>query len=136
MFSRATRTTQVVPAASTDYRLISGWTDNKATRIGYRYGTTAWGWLHIQPHNVTNTMVKKTTQFPRSRTVSGTTITYVTPANEFTCWLTVCWITRTMDVQVVVNSSPRLSDGYPKGVISAYCVGANVCPSWVVKVAG
>ena len=117
------------------YSIYSQWWDNKRIKAAVRNGTGTWGWQHLQKHNVSLAMLQKTTQFPRNRDVSGTTITYVTPANLFTCWLGSCRVDRTMDVRVISNNT-RLSDGAPRGIITAYCVGPTVCPAWVRQVAG
>lgn len=122
-------------AAVSAYSIYSQWWDNKAVKVAVRNGTSAWGWQHLQKHNVSLSMVKKTTQFPRNRDASKTGITYVTPANLYTCWLTWCRVDKTMDVKVVMNNT-RLNDGAPRGIITAYCIGATVCPEWVRQVAG
>ncbi|TFD67759.1 hypothetical protein [Cryobacterium ruanii] len=94
--------------------------------MAMRKGDSAWGWAHAQNHNVTDkSMIQKTAKFPKSRTAKGTTIVYETTANEYTCWaLTGCKITRTATVRVVANSTV-LSDGWPKGVITSYCVDTS-----------
>jgi len=117
------------------YSIYSQWWDNKRIKAAVRNGTGTWGWQHLQKHNVSLAMLQKTTQFPRNRDVNGTTITYVTPANLFTCWLASCRVDKTMDVRVVSNNT-RLNDGAPRGIITAYCVGPTVCPAWVRQVAG
>jgi hypothetical protein len=122
-------------ASNPSYTVISQWWDSKSIRAAVRRGTSTWGWMHLQKHNVSMAMLQKTTKFPRTRTVTGSTITYVTPAMQFTCWLASCNVDRTMDVKVVLNNT-RLRDGAPKGVITAYCMGVSVCPAWVREVAG
>ena len=67
-------------------------------------------------------MIQKTMKFPKSRTATGMAIVYDTAANKYTGWdFTRCKITRTATVRVVTNSSV-LSNGWPKGVITSYCV--------------
>ncbi|GAA1690961.1 hypothetical protein GCM10009808_04880 [Microbacterium sediminicola] len=122
-------------ASDPAYGIVSQWWDNKSIRVTVRKGTSTWGWTHVQKHNVSMTMIQKTTKFPKTRSVSGSTITYQTPAMKFTCWLATCWVEKSMDVRVVSNNT-RLTDGSPKGVITAYCVGPTVCPAWVRQVAG
>lgn len=120
-------------AAVNPYDQVSIWKDNQALKMALRKGNSAWGWAHAQRHSVTESMIQKTTKFPKSRTATGTTIVYETPANEYTCWaFTGCKITRTATVRVVANRSV-LSDGWPKGVITSYCVDpkSRVCPAWV-----
>jgi hypothetical protein len=128
----------VVPFSTqevTPYTRRDAWKDNKALTVAYRYGTATWGHLHVQKHNISLNMIKKATQFPRTRSVEGTTVVYITPAREFVCYLWGCYVTRSMDVKVVVANN-RLTDGYNKGVITAYCVGPKVCPNWVRATAG
>lgn len=122
-------------AADPAYSIYSQWWDNKYIKVAVRNGTTSWGWQHLQKHNVSLAMLQKTTKFPRSRYMENGSQIYVTPANQYTCWLASCRIDRTMDVKVVVNPT-RLNDGAPRGVISAYCLGPTVCPTWVRQVAG
>ncbi|OFI38892.1 hypothetical protein BIU82_17075 [Arthrobacter sp. SW1] len=101
-----------------------------------RKGTAAFGWAHVQKHSVTLNMIKKTTMFPKTRSIQGgNTIVYQTPANEYDCWLGICRIKRTMDVRAVVNNT-RMGDGLQKGVITTYCVGPMTCPAWVAATAG
>lgn len=80
-------------------------------------------------------MIKKTTMFPRTRSIEGSTIVYDTPAIKYVCWLAFCSIEKQMDVRVVYQTK-KLSDKFAKGVITAYCVGTVVCPQWVRDVAG
>lgn len=122
-------------AADPAYSIYSQWWDNRNIKVAVRNGTNAWGWQHLQKHNVSLSMLKKTTQFPRNRDASNTGITYVTPANLYTCWLTWCRVDKTIDVKVVMNNT-RLNDGAPRGIITAYCIGSTVCPDWVRQVAG
>jgi hypothetical protein len=126
----------IVTAATGAYTRLLVWYDNKYVQNVLRQGTSSWGWVHSRDkHAVTQTMIKKTTQFPRSRTVSGSNIYYVTPAIKYTCWLSFCSIDKQMDVRVVYETT-RLSDNFAKGVITTYCVGVTVCPQWVRDVSG
>lgn len=97
----------------------------------------SFGWAHARQHNTTMSMIKKTTQFPKNRDVSGKTTVYKTPAIEWECWLAVCTAKRSMTVRVVVGTQV-LRDNTQKGLITAYCMKApnDVCPAWVVRVAG
>lgn len=123
-------------AADPAYVIYSRWNDNLAKPTVIRNGTAAFGWAHVQKHRVTLNMVKKTTMFPKTRSVQGgNTIVYQTPANEYECWLGICRIKRTMDVRTVVSNT-RMGDGLQKGVITTYCVGPMTCPAWVAATAG
>lgn len=122
-------------AADPAYSIYSQWWDNKYIKVAVRNGNSTWGWQHLQKHNVSLTMLQKTTKFPRNRYLENGSLIYVTPANQYTCWLASCRIDRTMDVKVIVNPT-RLADGAPRGIITAYCVGPQVCPAWVRQVAG
>ncbi|MGO2658374.1 MAG: hypothetical protein ACTH9T_05105 [Mycetocola reblochoni] len=120
------------------YSVKSQWRDNKHRYVVVRYGATStFGWNHAKPHNVTMAMIKKTTQFPKTRVVSGKTTAYETPAIEWECWLASCHAKRTMTVRAVV-ATQVLRDNVQKGLITAYCKAApsQKCPAWVVKVAG
>lgn len=132
----STKKSRIVQSGSTDYWIKSTWQDNKNLTVALRWGSSTWGWSKISAkHDVTVNMIKKTTQFPRSRDVQGNSYVYVTPANHFTCWLAACWIDKTMDVKVVSDNT-KLSDRLPKGVITSYCIGVTVCPQWVRDAAG
>lgn len=123
-------------AADPAYRRLQTWNDNQYLQVVLRQGTSTWGWTKIQSkHRATLAMAKKTTQFPRTRTVQGGSIVYTTPAMTFTCWLGWCSIDRQMTVKTVFETT-RLSDGFAKGVITTHCVGVTVCPQWVRDVAG
>jgi hypothetical protein len=126
----------ISPASTSAYTRLLVWNDNKYVQNVLRYGTSTWGWVHSRDkHGVTQSMIKKTTMFPRSRTVSGSNIYYQTPAIKYICWMASCSIDRQMDVRVVYDLA-RQSDNFAKGVITAYCVGPTVCPQWVRDVAG
>ncbi|WP_426325479.1 hypothetical protein [Microbacterium sp. E-13] len=134
--SLVAESTSMIRSAVTAYTRVMAWNDNKYVPLVLRQGTSTWGWVKIRDkHAATQTMVKKTTQFPRTRTVSGTNIYYTTPAIKYTCWFSFCTIDKQMDVHVVYETT-RQSDGAAKGVITAYCVGVTVCPQWVRDVAG
>ncbi|MFC4244951.1 hypothetical protein ACFOYW_16370 [Gryllotalpicola reticulitermitis] len=123
-------------AKTSAYAVINAWGDNKGKTVALRQGTSGWGWTHLKPHNVTQAMLARTTQHPAVRTSSGgESLRYETTAHEYVCWIFGCVITKWMTVRVIVDMT-GLSDGYPKGVITAYCLDkTQVCPNWVVKAA-
>jgi hypothetical protein len=117
------------------YYRMANWTDNQAKPVVVRTGTySGFGWEHLRRHNVSIAMLQKTTKFPKTREPQGSAIVYRTPANEYICSWGVCRISRSMMVRVVVENT-RMSDGYQKGVITAYCEGPHICPDWVRRVA-
>lgn len=120
-----------INATSPAYGIQRTWQDNRAAWRALRLGTSTWGWTHAKRHNVSMAIIIKTTQFPRSRVASGDQTVSVTPAREFVCGPFGCWVTRSMDVRLV-HDNRILGDRWPKGVITTYCVGPSVCPSWVV----
>lgn len=117
----------VVLAAQAPWDEVNRWNDNLGVLVVLRYGNgTTWGWIKARDnHGVTQTMIRKTVQFPRDRSPQGSAIVYVTPAIEYSCWLGICTPVRSMDVRVVnaTNNS--------QGVITAYCIGVTICPQWV-----
>lgn len=130
----------VAAAADPAYRIVSKWTDKIAKTTVARAGNgTTWGLTKAQSkHRVNLNMIQKTTKFPRpdgGRVTQGNAIIYVTDAIEWECWLGVCNPKRTMAIKVVVENT-RVSDGYHKGLITAYCMGVTACPQWVINVAG
>ncbi|MGP9527422.1 hypothetical protein [Glutamicibacter sp. AOP5-A2-18] len=121
--------------AALAWDVYSSWKDNKAKTTAIRWGSSTWGWRHVQKHNVSLKMIQKTTKFPKTRTVDGNRIIYTTPANKYTCWLGfACKIDKSATVLVLV-ANQRAGDGKHKGVITAYCTGTKVCPNWVREVA-
>jgi len=130
--SKKAALTPVFRTSSPAFALKWTWRDGRNVRNAIRAGTSTWGWTHVQKHNVSVQMVQITTRFPQHRTISGSTTVYRTPANTYTCWLTVCQISQSMMVRVVHNNT-MLSDGQPRGMITTYCESrtSNVCPNWV-----
>lgn len=126
----------VAAAANPAYTRLATWKDNKAKTTTVRRGTSSFGYNHFSSkHNATINMARKTSQFPKTRTTSGSTIVYKTPANKLVCSIGLgCKITATITVREVVNNT-RLSDGYQKGVITVVCEGYTLCPQWVIDVA-
>ncbi|PPF54623.1 hypothetical protein C5C13_13420 [Clavibacter michiganensis] len=124
-------------AVSTPYRKIDGgrWSDNRAKTVQVREGNSTWGWIHAQQHNVSMNMLIKTSKFPKNRIIQGTAIRYETPANEYRCGPFTCTITRTMTM-AMIHEGKLTSDGYPRGLITSYCLGAGTCPDWVRRAAG
>lgn len=122
-------------AADPAYAIYSQWRDNKYIKVAVRNGNISWGWQHLQKHNVSLAMLQKTTKFPRNRYLKDGNLIYITPANQYICWLASCRVERTMDVRVIMNNT-RLNDGAPRGIITAYCDGPRVCPAWVRQAAG
>lgn len=133
--SLSVQTAGIVRAA-TAYTRLMVWNDNKYVQNVLRQGTSTWGWAHLKAkHNATQAMIKKTTMFPRTRTVEGTSIIYVTPAIKYVCWIGFCSIEKQMNVRVVYETKKQ-SDNFAKGVITAHCDGPVICPQWVRDVAG
>jgi hypothetical protein len=69
-------------------------------------------------HSVAESMVPKTTKFPKSRTAERNDHRLRDVGEQIHLR---CKITRTATLRVVTNGSV-VSDGWPKGVITSYCV--------------
>lgn len=133
--SLSVQTSGIVRTA-TAYTRLMVWNDNKYVQNVLRQGTSTWGWAHLKAkHNATQAMIKKTTMFPRSRTIEKHNIYCETPAIKYVCWIGICSIEKQMDVRVVYDTRKQ-SDKFAKGVVTAHCKGPVICPQWVRDVAG
>lgn len=87
-------------------------------------------------HNVNWKVARTTTKYPQSvKNPSGTRWEYRTPVNKVTCtgagFFSNCRVTATVTVLAVVDFRILSHDKKSKGVVTTYCPGSTLCPSWV-----
>jgi hypothetical protein len=115
-------------------RMANGsWRDGRNAVVQVRQGDYSWGYAHAQRHNVTMNMIRALSKYPASRTVQGSAIKYEGTARFVTCPnYRPCYVAKTMPMRMI-HEGKLASDGYPRGLITYYCVGPAACPDWVKR---
>lgn len=129
------------------YNSIEEWNDvddwASHMRLGWwNGGDRGFGLEKIQQkHNLDTRIAKSVTQRPRGYLVgspeknpeNGESYEYFGNFVKIECSPVACLPFPTIDTEEVrvVHDFRNLSDGRPFGVVTAYCVGKEVCPSWV-----
>jgi RHS repeat-associated protein len=112
------------------------WKDHWGHLIPLRQGNNKYGWAHAERHYVTPQII-------------GETITHANRRVHYrhggaTNWNYAIWVRdeplyeyENIDIRkkIVVGTwlGSDWADGLPPGVLTGYCVGSNICPSWVWK---
>lgn len=115
---------------SWDHRIMCQKTDPDGRVIPTRLGNSELGWRHLSAkHNIRNCGIINAALGGRVDEKNGDRLVY---------WGDVVNGRRHVSVRVVVQYAQRTADGrYDAGpggkigVVTAFCVGANVCPNWI-----
>ncbi|MEV7613013.1 hypothetical protein [Streptomyces sp. NPDC089799] len=106
--------------------------DWQNTLIPTRQGNRAWGWRHLSAeHNIRKCSVVNAALNGSVDARSGSHWTYIAYAINRSTRKQIKIVAIVQHAQSTDDRKFKATDGYPIGVITAYCVGVNKCPDWV-----
>ncbi|GAA5226981.1 hypothetical protein GCM10025778_15140 [Paeniglutamicibacter antarcticus] len=109
------------------------WKDNAGKTVNLRSNVNT---KIVNKHNLTWKVARTTTKYPARKSFqSGTSWRFETPVYRVTCsgvWIfRKCKVAQTVTVRAAVDYRTNTSDGRPYGVVTTYCLGYTLCPSFV-----